>query len=352
MDRHRILLDMSRHAAVTIVSKRHLPLARVTAQTFREHNPGTPFYVLLADDEQGLLDPACEPFELLHMEDLGIAELKQFQFQHTEMELSYACTPYAVQCLLRRGFGGVLFLKQETMVLADLSPIWTKLTEHSVLLTPHLLAPPDRSNAARHEIRVLRAGVYNGGVIGFANDREANGFLEWWQGKVFRSCLRDTKLGCHFEQRWLDFVPSLVPRHHLIRDPGVNVGHWNLRERQVQVHEGRVMALGVPCRVFRFSGYQADRPDMVTKYNRHYTVASTGAAAAVFARYQALLMAAGYTEAKRFPYAYERYDDGVVISARARRACQQANAAQQAGNPFARRRWLGFGRWFQKGGKA
>jgi len=341
---------MSRWAAITIVSKRHLPLARVTAQSFREHNP-VPFYTLLADDEQGRLDPTREPFALLHMEELGIAALKPFQFWHTELELSYASTPFAIQCLLRRGYDGVLFLKQETLVLDDLSPVFTKLAEHAVVLTPHLLRPPNRPDALQHEVRVLRAGVYNGGVVGFADCEEAHWFLEWWQAKVFRRCVRQVKRGYHFEQRWLDFAPSLVARHHLLRDPGVNVGHWNLLERHIRVANNRVTALGVPCRVFRFSGYQPERPEMVTKYNRHLTVADTGEAAAVFARYHALLMSAGYTEARKLPYAYETYRSGATISERARRAYQrQGDAVSNDDNPFERTSFDRFRRWFKMGG--
>lgn len=341
---------MSRWAAITIVSKPYLALARVTAQSFREHNPDIPFYMLLADDEQGRLDPTREPFQILHMEDLGITALKQFQFRHTELELSYASTPFAIQCLLRRGYDGVLFLKQETLVLDDLSSVFAKLAEHAVVLTPHLLEPPSRPDALQHEVRVLRAGIHNGGVVGFANCEEAHSFLGWWQTKVFRRCIREVKRGCHFEQRWLDFAPSLVTRYHLLRDPGVNVGHWNLLERHIHVTNGCVTAMGVPCRVFRFSGYQPEQPEMVTKYNRYLTVANTGEAAAVFARYQALLMAAGYAETRKLPYAYATYTNGVPVSERARRAYQRRTDADSKDvNPFERTSIGSFRSWFQKG---
>ena len=56
---------MARIAAATIAAKSFLPYARVVAASFREHHPGVPFFVLLADEVDGCFDPTAEPFELL-----------------------------------------------------------------------------------------------------------------------------------------------------------------------------------------------------------------------------------------------------------------------------------------------
>ncbi len=139
---------------------------------------------------------------------------------------------------------------------------------------------------------VLRAGVFNGGVVGFAKGEEARRVLEWWKQKTRRLCLLDVDHGLHYEQRWLDFVPSFAPRCGIVRDPGVNVGHWNLPERRIAVRDGRVTACGAPCRVFRFSGYEPEHPEKITRYSRA-KVAEAGGAAEVFARYQRLLEECG-----------------------------------------------------------
>ena len=324
-----------RAAAVTIASKPYIALARVTARSFREHNPDIPFFLLLTDEEEGLIRREREPFEVIHLDELRIGESPSFRFQYTELELSYASTPFVIEHLLASGFEAVVFLKQETLVLASLSPVLEELRGHSALLTPHLLEPPAGAGALQGEINVLRAGVYNGGFVAFADCEESRRFLAWWGERTARGCFRAVEAGVHFEQRWLDFAPAFMPSCHVLRDPGVNVGHWNLPERRIRARDGSVTACGVPCRVFRFSGYEPGRPHMVTKYNLHFTVESTGEAAAVFRMYDSMLRQEGYDETRAWPYAYGRFSDGALVPEMGRRIYHDlAGDARQFGNPF------------------
>lgn len=340
---------MRRYAVTTIASKRYLALARVTADSFREHHAGVPFYTLLADEPDGPYDAAREPFDTVRLDDLAIDDPMGFRFQYNELELSYASTPYLVDHLLEKGYEGVVFLKQETLVLGVLEPEFELLGRHSVLLTPHLLEPPDGERAIETELNVLRAGVYNGGFIAFNGSEEARRVLAWWKRKTRRNCFRAVEEGLHFEQRWLDFVPSLAPSCHILRDPGMNVGHWNLPERRVRAGGGVVTAAGVPCRVFRFSGYQFDAPHMVTRYNPHMTVESTGEAAGVVRMYQAMLEEAGHRQCQQRSYAYEAFDNGALISDQARRTYHDlGEEARRFGNPFAAEPRDSYYRWLMK----
>lgn len=327
---------MARQAAATIVSKRYLALARVTAVSFREHHPGTPFFVLLADRADGFLAPGSEPFEWIPLEQLCLSGARRLQFQYNELELSYALTPHWIEHLLERGFDRVLFLKQETLVLGSLEPEFQALREASAVLTPHLLAPPSGPDALRTELNVLRAGVFNGGFLGFSRHPEALAFLRWWKRRTERDCYRDVERGVHFEQRWLDFAPSLMPSCRLVRDPGLNVGHWNLLDRRIEILPGgEILADGRPCRLFRFSGYDPARPDQVTRYNPGLAVVATGAAAEIFRLYHERLIAAGHWTVQRWPYAWACYDDGTPISDAARRIYHDlGEQAERFGDPF------------------
>lgn len=326
---------MQNFAAATIVSKRHLPLARVTAESCRAHNPSLPFFVLLTDEVQGRFHPAQEPFQTIELAAIAMENPIGFRFQYDEMELSYAATPSFLLHLLDLGLDGVLFLKQETLVLDSLAPLLDTLKNHSVVLTPHFLRPPTIPSALDQELNVLRAGVFNGGVLGISNCEEARRILAWWHRKVQRDCFRAVEEGIHFEQRWLDFVPSLAPNAHVLRDPGVNVGHWNILDRQIEECNGQFTASGAPFRIVRFSGYEYSHPHLVTRYNSTLTVASTGAAAPIFGEYHARLTAAGYTEAQGWPYAYGAFDNGAPIPAAARRAFHDLNdRGQRFANPF------------------
>ncbi len=322
----------------------------MTAESFRRHNPGIPFCTLLADEADAEYEPGREPFETVYLDELAVDHPAGFRFQYDELELSYASTPYLIDHLLERGYDGVVFLKQETLVLGSLEPEFEKLARHSVLLTPHLLEPPGGERAVETELNVLRAGVYNGGFVAFNGSEEARHVLRWWKQKTRWGCFRAVEEGVHFEQRWLDFVPCLAPSCHILRDPGMNVGHWNLPERKISASEGGVTAAGVPCRVFRFSGYQFEAPQMVTRYNPHMTVESAGEAARVFERYQAMLEAAGHRECQQKRYAYGCFDNGVTVSGEARRIYHDlGDEARRFGDPFPAGHEGSYYRWLNEG---
>jgi hypothetical protein len=153
----------------------------------------------------------------------------------------------------------------------------------------------------------------------------------------------------HFEQRWLDLVPAFFEDVHVVRDPGFNVGHWNLPERRVASSGESFTVDGQPCRFVRFSGFEPDHPGAVTRYSRRLDMGNIGAAAELFRRYVALLEAAGYHEAKAWPYAYGRFDNGVPITDEARQAYRELGAtADRFGDPFTTASRGSFLRWFER----
>jgi hypothetical protein len=336
-------------AAVTIASKAFLSLARVTARSFRKHNPDIPFYLVLTDHCDDFFDPGNEPFTVLPAEEIGIQQLEKLAFKYEQQAFSYAVTPFAIRHLLDREYSGVLFLKQETLVLDSLSPLFDRLQDYSLMLTPHFLEPPRRATPFQHELDVLRAGVYNGGVVFASRTADSRRFLSWWADHTARSCQVLVEDGFHYEQRWLDFAPGLVDRCALIRDPGVNAGHWNLTERNIRISGTRITAAGEPCRIFRFSGYDPDYPNRVTKYTPERTINSCGDAADAFSMYHRMLMAEGFMDTRHWPYAYDQFDNGTSVTAEHRKIYRElGEQADRFGNPFTTGSGTGYLDWFNR----
>ena len=321
-------------AAATIVAKNHLSSARVLADSFRRHHPDVPFYVLLADEVDDYFDVERESFQLLRLDDLAVPQLARLKFHYTRQELSYAVTPSLLVHLLKRGFTGVVFLKQESLVVGDMTPVLGLLERHPILLTPHLLKPLAGEGGAARELEIMLAGVYNGGFLGFANTPETQQFLEWWENRLCTHCRHAVAKGMHFEQRWLDFAPAYVKNVHIVRDPGMNVAHWNLPERRVRVAGNSVLADGVPCRLFRFSGFDPDTPEAVTRYSSRLTLENVGPSEELYRRYHKLLKDAGYEQTQRWPYAYEQFDNGVPIPDFVRTIYRGLDDVNRFGDPF------------------
>lgn len=323
-------------AACTIVAKPLLPHARVLAESVRTHNPNVPVFTLLADEIDGCFDPAAEPFTLISLADLDIPDLAQFRFRHPQQPLSYACTPYLLTYLLGRGFTRVLFFKQETLVLGELTPLVAPLDEAAVVLTPHLVEPLDGPDAAARELNILLSGVYNVGVVGAAEHPEARRFLAWWQARLAEACRHDVPAGLHFEQRWVDLALSFFEGIRVLRDPACNLGHWSLPDRHVTVDaNGAVRVDGRPSVVFRFSGFDADVPEAFTRYNQRLGWRDAGDAHLVFERFRRALMAAGLEETRHWPYAYGTFDNGVSVPDVARQLhASLGTAAARFGDPL------------------
>lgn len=339
---------MTRVALATVVAKRHLSLARVLADSARRHHPDVPFFVALADEVDGYFDPAAEPFQVLRLEALGIPGLRRLRFHYSQAELTYAVTPSLLRHLLDRGFAAAAFLKQESLVIGDLGSALALLERSSIVLTPHLLAPLDSHGGSERELNILQSGVYNVGFLGVAATGTARAFLAWWEERVSLHCRRDVAHGMHFEQRWLDLVPALFPDVAVVRDPGFNIGHWNLPERAPQPEGGGFTVDGAPCSFVRFSGFDVHNPQAVTRYSPRLSVDDLGQAAELFREYVRRLEAAGYRETSAWPYAYDRFDNGAAVSDEMRAAYRDlAERADRFGDPL-RADSTSFRRWFTR----
>jgi hypothetical protein len=313
-----------------------MALARVLSRSFRLHHPGVPFFVLLADEVEGCFDPGLEPFELVALDDLDLPQPDRLRFRYAKQPFSYACTPWLLQHLLARGFQRVLFFKQESLVLAPMDDAIERLDRCAVLLTPHLVAPLEGSDGADRERIVLLSGVFNVGFVGMADRGDTSRLLSWWGERTSTGCLHAVDRGMHFEQRWLDLAPGYFEGVEYLRDPAYNVAHWNLPERRVVLRDGVVCVGDRRCRLFRFSGYDPERPEAPTRYFDRLRMEELGDAAEVFATYRHALMREGYATTATWPYAFGCFDDGVAIPDVAREIYRDLEAMDRGFDaPFA-----------------
>lgn len=299
---------MASRTVCTIASKRYLPLVRVTARSFAHWHPGERMVVLLAD-RLGSAEPTPdEPFDLLTLDELCDArpELLEVAGRYDELQFSYALTPVLIAHLLERGSDQVLFIKQESLVTGPLDPVFELLDGGDWLaLTPHLLSPAPGDDAVERELNILQGGVYNGGVIGARSDPRSDAFLAWWWARLRLHCRWDLEAGLHWEQRWLDLVPSLFGDVGVVRNPGCNVGHWNITERTVDLRDGVAWVGEERASLVRFSGFDAQSPQRLTRYNERVEVSKLGGVELLLTQYHHALLDEGFEAALLESYAFD-----------------------------------------------
>ena len=110
-------------AGCTIAAKPLWSYARVLARSFRAHHPACPFYVLLADEPQGCVDPDAEPFTCVPLTALALPRLEALRFRYAQQPFTYACTPHLIAWLHAQGVDRVIYFKQESLVTGSLEPL-------------------------------------------------------------------------------------------------------------------------------------------------------------------------------------------------------------------------------------
>jgi hypothetical protein len=308
---------MSARAVCTVVAKNYLAHARTLMSSVRLHHPECLRVVLLVDRVEGCFEPAQEDFVLLLSEDLRIPNSRLFHFKYSLLELATAVKPWLL-ALVREACGvdELLFLDPDMLVLDRLDPAFEALGHHAIVLTPHLTAPIADAGVPG-ERDFLRVGIYNLGFLGLSGGTAATDFLDWWKQRLANDCIVDARSGLCLDQRWVDLVPGLFAGVHVLRDPSLNVAHWNLAQRSLEAP-----------RLFHFSGFRPERPEALCYYPQDRFTMETNPARELYARYRQLLLENGYESCRGWPYAYGRWSDGSTVNDLCRRVVRDDPALQ------------------------
>lgn len=296
-------------------------------------------FVLFLDPPAGFVSLDAANFQTILTSDLEIPNLAGFLFKYTVLEASTAVKPYLLDYLLERyGIEKLLYIDPDILILNSLDPLRDDLDEANILLTPHLLSPIPADDRRLTEHDILKSGVYNLGFLGLRNSLESKRLLRWWSDKLYHHCIVDIAQNLFVDQRWMDLVPGLFDGVKILRDPGYNVAYWNLHERYVSLEDGIAVNGNAPLRFLHFSGFDADKPWIVSKHQDRFGMADIGELRELYLRYRDLLVEHGWNEAKRWTYGHDFFQNGVRVTPSVRRYYWSLGPnVMNLGNPFS---WL------------
>jgi len=251
--------------ACTVIAGNYLAYARVLAESFRSHHPQGCFSVLLLDDPVLELSADREAFHLVRpREIMDPREFGRLSLIYDVTELATAVKPWLLRHLLKDGQSEVVFFDPDIQIFSPLDHIAELARLHSIVLTPHDIEPMPRDRSNPSEIQVLQSGAYNLGFI--AVGAGAARFLDWWAERLRRHCVSAPAQGLFVDQRWIDFVPGYF-EHFILKDPGCNVAYWNLSNRNLVWNGGRYLVNGEELRFFHFSGFDPERPHLLSRHS-------------------------------------------------------------------------------------
>lgn len=246
--------------ACTIVSANYLAYARVLEASWTRAHPSSRFVVLVLD--------GCElasDLDVVTPEQLGLdpTELLIQRGMYDRLELATALKPHLLAKLLREGAESAVYVDPDMEVFRPLADIGAAAADHTIALCPHVLGPIPKDGCSPTEQDIQMAGIFNGGLIAVGSS--AQHFLAWWARRLARDCVQEPWANLYVDQRPLDWVPCFF--HHLVlRDPTLNVAWWNLHERRLSEGIDGYEVNGSPLRLFHFSGFAPERPDLLTTF--------------------------------------------------------------------------------------
>jgi glycosyltransferase involved in cell wall biosynthesis len=328
-------------AACTIIAKNYLPMARVLTETWHRFHPECPMFVLLLDDPEGFFHPEDEKFVSVPVSELRIYNLNGFLFKYTVLEASTAVKPYFLKYLYREySLKKLLYLDPDILIIRGLDGLSRELDSSNILLTPHLLSPLPDDTCIPGERDIMKSGAYNLGFLGTRGGEEVDKLLEWWCGKLYHHCLVDIAGNLFVDQRWMDLAPGFFGGVNIIREAGYNMAYWNLHERRLTFDDNGILVNGHdPLYFFHFSGFDADKPSIISKHQTRFEMAEIGETRRIYLDYRDQLIAHGWNETKAWKYGLDFFRNGTKIPPSARRYYWSLGPeATVFGDPYT---WLG-----------
>ncbi len=316
----------------TIVAANYLPHVRVLVEGWRRFHAETPFVALVVDWNEG--DATDEPFDTLTATGIGVGadELARMRGIYGVAELTTALKPHLLRSLLDTGADAACSTSTPTPTSTQtygVSPSWRRRHGIAAFASCRRTVPvgrqePERVRAPASTEPSTRVFSRSGAPPGPSCD--------WWAERLRRDCLFCEEMGMHADQRWLEWVP-LYFDHCVMRDPGLNTAHWNLHEREIRWIDGELRVGDGPLRTFHFAGFDPERPEMLTWYERpnaRYEMRAGSDVARMCADYARRLLASGYRQSRSVPYRFGVSAAGTPLGNWERRTYREMLIAAEA----------------------
>jgi len=256
----------------TSINNAYIPKAIVLADSLRRiYGDDAHLTCMLSDSKRVDIDySAFDEVLTIDLLDLPVPSVEAWIFKHTVVELCTAVKPWAFKAIFaKHNADEVIYMDPDTVLYSPMEEIYRLLSEHPVILTPHVTIPAkDLDDLLDGEmLGSLRHGVFNLGFLALANYGEGVKFLDWWAKRCLDWCYDDAPKGLFTDQRWIDLAPCFFRTLHVLQHPGYNMATWNLYYRKLGRNSTGNLTVNdeVPLRFFHFSGFDIGTHDLMLK---------------------------------------------------------------------------------------
>jgi len=321
----------------------YLGRVQVLEDTLHEHAPGAELHILLCEHPTVCEEISRETGRKFYSPaDIGCDDWLHMAYYYNITEYNTALKPFFLEHLFNKGHGRVFYFDPDIEIFGSMAGMESLLSEHDVVLTPHICKPLYFDAMRPGVDSYVRAGQFNLGFLGIAASDETREFLKWWQSVCVEKCICHNEHKFFVDQFWADMFPSFVGRTFILREPGYNVAYWNIFQRELESEGGKWLVEGREMKFFHFSGLDKKDLTKVSIHQNRVTAPKDGVLYSLLEMYFKKINELEWSRYNTYPYSFKSYADGKEIAPVDRRLFLMLGAEQRkaVSDPFKEREAL------------
>jgi hypothetical protein len=263
-------------AVFSIVAKNYIPMANVLGDSVKSHHPDIPYFIIVADSYADD-DNDQQRHPIIQAKHLGIDKLEEMAFKYNVTEFCTSLKPFAFDYLFNQGYEQVIYFDPDIYVFSQLNSIFDKLSQASLVVTPHICTMQDQYTGLVPEGMLMHVGIFNFGFCAIRSSVNGKRIVAWWKVRLSDQCYADKIDGLHTDQKWMDFMPSLIDDLHIERGLGYNLAIWNWHERKIKNENGQFWVVNridgsglMPLVFFHYSNFAFNKAADVNLFKPKY----------------------------------------------------------------------------------
>lgn len=209
----------------TITTADHLYKTLALYDSLRRVQPDIFLHVLCIDTlTERITEGNIAVYGINDLKTLPSAATIISKYSSSKDKLRWSLKPVFLHYLLEQKIDKVIYLDNDIYFFGDPVFLFDLLDTHDILLTPHHY-PRDPSRDQNWLEANFRVGLYNAGFV--AVHKNAIRDLDWWAACCAYRCEKNPLRGMFDDQKYLDLIPVMNERAHIVRHKGCNVAEWN-----------------------------------------------------------------------------------------------------------------------------
>lgn len=216
----------------TVCQINQLANACVLGDSIKKLHPDYAFQIGLVDDLNNIPSNLQISYPIIGVNDLPNFGFEEMAKKYTWNELIANCKPFFALYFIQKS-KKVIYFDCTSILYNSISFLSEILDNQEIILVPQLL------HAGIHpdEKQILNTGIYHSGVFGIKQTSQVSSFLGWWGNNTKNKGFIDLCKGLNADQLWLEHVPALYDNVHILKSDGLNIGYWNLPERDIYTNK-------------------------------------------------------------------------------------------------------------------